>query len=193
MHARKLKQIYTFEEYIKLEERSSVKHEFHEGELYAMAGATKDHAQIITNLTAAIHPHLMKGSCRLYTNDIKVRIQSEFLDKSVYPDMVITCHKAELGGQEVSIRHPTLIIEVLSKSTALYDRTQKFDFYKNISEFQEYVLINQWEKRIEIFRKPKSDSKDWRHTVLLDEHECFFQSIKFTCELSAVYWGVEPK
>ncbi len=138
MLARKLTKTYSIEEYLKLENRSNIKHEFHNGELYAMAGGTVNHSTLTANILTELNNSLrkQKGSCRTHTSDMKIHIKDDQNnDHFVYPDVSITCDEKDHQNRD-RLNHPKLIVEVLSKSTELYDRSDKFELYKTLSPYK---------------------------------------------------------
>ena len=135
--------VYTFEEYLRREEKSVEKHEFYNGKIIKMPGGTDIHSEIATNVTTSIKIAVrpLPKKFRVYNSDLKIRIES--LNAGVYPDALVICEQPEYWeNRRDVITNPLLIVEVLSPSTQTYDRLGKFDLYKEISDFQEYVLIN---------------------------------------------------
>jgi Uma2 family endonuclease len=144
----------TVEEYLQLEEQSPIKHEYIDGQIYAMAGASDAHVTIAGNLFALLRNHIRGMSCRIYISDMKVRIES--LNRYYYPDILVTCDSRD---QETPLekRFPHLIIEVLSDSTEAFDRGDKFTDYQTLGSLQEYVLISTKRQRMECFRRTPED------------------------------------
>jgi Uma2 family endonuclease len=138
------------EEYLAAEATSPVKHEYRDGEIYAMAGGTDAHNQIAGNLYALLRANLRGSGCRTYFADVKARI--EVLNLFYYPDMMVTCDDRDLASSAVK-RHPCLIVEVLSDSTEAFDRGDKFTDYRQLESLQEYVLISQTRPQVEVFRR----------------------------------------
>ncbi|MEZ2237245.1 Uma2 family endonuclease [Microcoleus sp.] len=138
------------EEYLKLEELSPVKHEYIQGETYAMAGASDAHVTLSVNLVTLLRNHVRGSGCRVYMSDMKGRIESRNI--YYYPDVMVTCDERDKVFQFFK-RYPCLIIEVLSKGTEGFDRGDKFADYQELETLQEYVLINQKRQRVECFRR----------------------------------------
>lgn len=135
--------VYTFEEYLRREEKSVEKHEFYNGKIIKMPGGTDIHSEIAANVTTSIKSAVrpLPKKFRVYNSDLKIRIES--LNAGVYPDALVICEQPEYWeNRRDVITNPLLIVEVLSPSTQTYDRLGKFDLYKEISGFQEYVLIH---------------------------------------------------
>ncbi|HIK09260.1 MAG TPA: Uma2 family endonuclease [Oscillatoriaceae cyanobacterium M33_DOE_052] len=140
----------TPEEYLELEAQSAIKHEYIDGEVYAMAGTTDTHNTIALNLATLIRSHLRGTDCRVYFADIKAQIEKR--NCFYYPDLLVTCHPQDRETSTYK-RFPKLIIEVLSDSTEAFDRGDKFNDYQTLESLEEYVLVNTKHPRIEIFRR----------------------------------------
>ena len=140
----------TPEEYLQMEEQSPVKHEYINGQIYAMAGASDPHVTIALNLATLLRSHVRGSGCRVYISDMKASIES--LNRFYYADVMVTCDPRD---QETSAykRFPTLIVEVLSNSTEAFDRGDKFVDYQELESLREYVLINTKRQRVECFRR----------------------------------------
>lgn len=138
------------EDYLQLEAESLTKHEYIDGEAYAMAGASDVHVTIAGNVFALLRSHLRGSGCRVYIADMKVRIATR--NCFYYPDVMVTCDPQD---QETSTykQCPKLIVEVLSDSTEAFDRGDKFVDYQAIANLEEYVLINTRHQRVECFRR----------------------------------------
>lgn len=135
-------------EYLNLERASEVKHEYYGGEIFAMTGASKNHNRIVTSTLAALYTQLRERPCDVFPSDMRVKAHSGIL--FAYPDITVVCGSPEFEDVEVdTLLNPTLIIEVLSPSTEAYDRGKKFQHYRTIPSFQEYLLIAQDSVRIE--------------------------------------------
>ena len=139
----------TLAEFIAWEERQPSKHEFRDGSVYAMAGATDDHNQIVANLMAIIRPLLRGGPCRVYANDMM--LVTEY-PGSRYPDLLVTCDGRDAMDRRKK-HHPKLIIEVLSESTSGVDATDKLDEYQTIAALEEYVLVDSRKPSVRIYRR----------------------------------------
>jgi Uma2 family endonuclease len=143
---------YTYREYVLLEQESNVKHEFLDGRIYAMAGGTPDHAALQAAVLNLLFPHIRGGRCRSYTSDLRVRVLAAGL--ATYPDGTVVCGPRQLDPEDgISVTNPTLLVEVLSKSTEAYDRGEKFTHYKRIPSLRQYVLVSQMERRVEVWTR----------------------------------------
>ena len=132
----------TPEDYLKFERQSETKHEYFDGEIFAMTGASEKHNTISGNAFASLHTQLRKQPCSVYPSDMRVRTYSTV--HYTYPDISVVCGEAKFEDDEVdTLLNPTLIIEVLSPSTENYDRGKKFQHYRTLPSLQEYLLIAQ--------------------------------------------------
>jgi Uma2 family endonuclease len=139
----------TYEEYLRREASSPVKHEFRRGELFAMAGGTYEHGMIISNLVREVGNALKGKPCRVLESNMKVYIQAR--DESTYPDAMIVCGDPEFGSKgkdRTTILNPRVLIEVLSPSTQDYDKEGKFELYAELKSFEEYVVVSSDHARV---------------------------------------------
>ena len=171
------------EDYLEGEQVSPIKHEYRRGHVYAMVGAKKPHIVIATNLITLLGNHLEDSSCLVLTSDIKVRLEEA--NCYYYPDVAVTCDERDINSTDNFIRYPSLIIEVLSPSTAAFDRGEKFADYQTSPSLREYVLINQSEMSVECFRL--SESEGWVSQSYGLGDEVYFNSIDFRCDVAAIY------
>ncbi len=152
---------YTLDEYLTREARSLQKHEFYNGKIVRMAGAKARHNQIAANLTGALKYALrpLPRKFIVYNSDQKVYIESE--NVGVYPDALVVCEEPQFWrGREDLIVNPLLVIEVLSRSTASFDKSGKFLLYEQLPSFQEYVLVEQNYPRVESWFRTTEHSWD---------------------------------
>ena len=140
----------TQEEYLHLESTSQIKHEYLNGDVYAMAGASDGHVTVAGNLFALLRSHVRGRGCRVYMSDMKVRVAQR--NSFFYPDVFVTCEPRDSQTTHYK-RFPLLIVEVLSPSTEAFDRGEKFAAYQRLDSLQEYVLINTHKERVETFRR----------------------------------------
>ncbi len=156
--AKRLKLSYG--EYVARENASEMRHEFLDGEVFAMAGGTPEHSALIAAVTMAL-AQLRKGPCRAFVTELRTRIRASEHgpDVGTYPDIAIVCGPVLRDAEDpIAVVNPTVIIEVLSNSTEAYDRHGKFEHYKRLESLQEYVLVSQHEPLIERFSK---DARGW--------------------------------
>ena len=175
---------FTPEEYLELERHSQHKHEYQRGLVYAMSGAKKSHVKIVGNIYTLLANHLANSPCSVYVAEMKVRIESA--NCYYYPDISVTCNEIDLENDENDfILLPKLIIEVLSKSTERFDRTDKFTDYQQIPELQEYVLVSQDQIRVECFRKQAAG--EWQSQCYKLGDIVEIMSMDFTCPIEKIY------
>lgn len=175
----------TAEEYLAFERDAKDKHEFIGGRIVAMAGATDRHNVIASNAFGELYTQLKKTKCRAFASDMRVNAKR---GNYFYPDIVVTCgeRKFEDGKKDV-LTNPTVIIEVLSKSTKLKDRNEKFDSYIQLESLTDYVLIEQNSMRVEHFSKTAND--DWQVRIYTEANETtIFESISCRLTLAEIYF-----
>lgn len=149
------------EEYLAIERKAEYKSEYVDGVMYAMAGASERHNLIVGNVVASLHFPLRKTPCKVYPSDMKVRLPNA--RKFFYPDVSVVCGDARFADEERDVLlNPLLVVEVLSESTAAYDRGKKFQSYQQIESLQEYLLVTQDEFVIEHYVRQPDDK--WLYT-----------------------------
>ncbi|QFY89728.1 Uma2 family endonuclease [Magnetovirga frankeli] len=148
------------EDYLAGEQQSEIRHEYIDGQVYAMVGASDRHGLIVNALAFALTPAARRRGCQLFTSDMKVRLEIGGSSIFYYPDLLLSCDGDDRHAYFRS--SPCLIVEVLSESTQRVDRQEKFLSYRQIPSLQEYLLVAQDERRLECFRR----SRDWRGEIL---------------------------
>jgi len=143
------------EEYLRLEEKAAVRHEYVDGQIFEMSGATQRHSIIITNLVAKLDAFLEGTPCNVLSQGFKVRVASA--NCFYYPDIVISC--GESDDESVYTENPSLIVEVLSPSTASIDRREKRLNYAQIPSLTQYLIVHQRHKRVELYTR--RENGDW--------------------------------
>ena len=171
------------EDYLEGERVSPIKHEYRRGQVYAMVGAKKPHIIIAGNLVTLFNNHLDDTPCIVLNSDIKVRLEEA--DCYYYPDVAVTCDERDTNSTEDFILYPILVIEVLSPSTAAFDRGEKFADYQTSPSLREYVLINQSQMRVECFRL--EESGNWVSQTYEQGSEVGFARIDFRCDIASIY------
>ena len=152
--ARPARQPYSFDDYIELEASSTIKHEFFEGEVWAMAGGSPNHAAIAANMVRLLSLALIEKRCQVFNSDVRIRVKETGL--ATYPDVSVVCDKIELDPVDRkghTAINPTLLVEVLSPSTETYDRGEKLAHYKRIDALQEILLVAHDEHRVDLWRR----------------------------------------
>lgn len=171
------------DEYLQLEATSETKHEYRDGEAYAMAGTTDAHNTIAINLVTLIRSHLRGSNCRVYFADVKARLEE--CNCYYYPDLMVTCDPRDAETTTYK-RYPKLIIEVLSDSTEAFDRGDKFIDYQTLDSLQEYVLISTKQQRVDCYRRTEEGL--WLFQFYAPSHNTFhLTSLEFKAELTNLY------
>jgi Uma2 family endonuclease len=173
-------------EYLEFERKSESKHEFIDGEVFAMSGASRAHNLICVNLSRRISNQLDGKNCEVYASDMRVKISAR---QYVYPDVIVVCGEAKLSDDKFdNLLNPTIIIEVLSDSTEAYDRGTKFKNYRKLDSLQEYILIAQDKPSIERFvRQPNGTWNISANDTEGLESSVELTSIGCTLHLTEVY------
>jgi len=152
----------TEEQYLAIERAAEFKSEFHDGQMYAMAGGSPTHAFLATAISALLHSRVPAG-CRTFNSDLRIRVPAAGL--YTYADCGVVCGDLELSSDQKDVLlNPLLIVEVLSPSTENYDRGKKFEMYRSIPSFSEYLHINQDRHYVEHYSR--QDDGSW----LLRDH-----------------------
>lgn len=174
-------------EYLALDLASEVKHEFVNGEAWAMAGGTLAHSLIANNVGGELRSRLRGKPCRAYQSDLRVHVAETGL--YAYPDVTVVCGSPKRHpNDDRSVLNPRVIFEVLSESTAHHDRGAKFRHYRRIPELAEYVLVTSEERLVERYRR--LDSGEW----VLTEHtdgEVELTTLGISLPLDEIYEGVD--
>lgn len=168
---------YTPEEYLALERQAQCKSEYYAGEIFAMAGASRWHNLIVTNVLRELSLQLKGRPCTTYPSDMRVKVSPTGL--YTYPDVTVVCGEAQFeDNQQDTLLNPTLIVEVFSESTEAYDRGGKFAHYRKLTSLMEYVLITQTKPHIEHYlRQPDnrwllSEADSLHDTIHLPSIDC---------------------
>lgn len=184
MGAEKLKNIE--EEYFELQRNSEEKYELHNGTIVAMSGGTKRHSAITANVSSELRNMLKGKKCQVFSSDLTVSVRQK--NSYYHPDCTVVCGDIKVDDS-IAESNPTVIIEVLSESTELFDRTEKFYAYQTLDSLQEYVLISQKKPMIEIFTRTESDFWLLRSENQLDG-KIMLNSIQVELDLSEIYGNV---
>jgi Uma2 family endonuclease len=146
------KRVWTAQEYLAWERQQPTRHEFFQGEVFAMSGATREHNLLVVNITAELRNALRKRPCETYPSDMRVKVPTTGL--YTYPDASVVCGKPEFeDGSLDTLLNPLVLVEVLSDSSERYDRGKKFEQYRSIPSLTDYVLVSQEYVLVEHFRR----------------------------------------
>jgi Uma2 family endonuclease len=174
----------TYAEYLTFEEASVEKHELLNGEVFAMAGGTLEHAALAVAFSAALVKALGDRPCRVFSSDLRVRIHATGL--TTYPDLSVACGKAEVDAEDShALVSPVLIVEVLSDSSEAYDRGEKAAHYRHIPSLKEYALVSQHGPRIEVFRR--NEAGRWELYEYERGSSCELASVGVSLSVDDVY------
>jgi Uma2 family endonuclease len=149
----------SFEEYLKLEEHSEVRHEFVDGYMFAMAGVTDHHNRLTNRINRLVFDAAEALGCEVFIADMLVKTPN---DKGYYPDLFLTCKEVSDGSRFK--RFPCWVVEVLSDSTESIDRGEKLHNYRTIPTLQAYILVSQDQRLVEVYRRLDDDT--WRYETL---------------------------
>ena len=164
---------------------SDVRHEFVEGEVFAMTGTTRQRNEVVMNLVMQLRPALNDTPCRVFAVDIKVRVEAA--NAYFYPDLVITCSEKDLdvNGPAV-LTEPSVIIEVSSPSTAEYDVAGKFSRYRMLPSLKEYIIVAPLSHGATVFRK--QDNGHWE--VISEMTHLNIGALDFSCSFAELFANV---
>lgn len=172
-------------EYLEFERKSEERHEYFDGEIFAMSGAKRNHNKIVGNLSGLVWQHLKGKDCEFYPTDMRVFVPQTGL--YTYLDLVVVCGEPQFQDDVFdTLLNPVLLIEVLSDSTESYDRGKKFQHYRSVESLREYVLVAQNEARIEKYVKTGDGFWLLSEAVGL-ESEIGFESIECRIRLAEVF------
>ncbi len=182
---------YTPEEYLALEEKAPVKSEYFQGRIYQMTGASFKHNVITANLSGLLYQSLNRNTCQHFIGDMRLLVKTNGL--YTYPDVMVVCGPVDLAaGPLETLTNPLLIIEVLSDSTAEYDRTDKFELYKGLESLQNYVLVDQHRAYIQVFRRLENEPRLWALESFSGlESQAYFPALELRLDLADIYNRVE--
>ena len=155
---------YTYAQYVALEQRSDTKHEFLDGEIYAMAGGSEDHSALAAEIIGILVGAVGDRPCRVHTSDLRVYVEQTGL--ATFPDASVICGPLEqhTPSPEATALNPTLLVEVTSDSSEEFDTTTKRDAYKTIPSLKEYVVVSHHERRVVVHRR---DGDAWTTHVAI--------------------------
>ena len=179
-------QLYTIPEYLALEARTGIKHEYHAGVVTAMAGGTPEHARVTLRAGFLLEQHLKGKPCKPFSSDLKVKAGG----KTFYPDVSVVCPPVRRDDEMTdAITNPRVIIEVLSESTENYDRVEKFAFYRENPELIHFVLI--YPNRMEAVHYRRTGATTWNLEFLGGDSTLRLASIECEIPVAEFYEGLE--
>lgn len=172
-------------EYLEWEAQQPEKYEYFQGEVYAMVGACDAHVTVALNIASLLRNHLRGTPCRVYISDMKLRVEAA--DTYFYPDVFVSCSAAD-HQKNLYKSEPSLIVEVLSDSTAAYDRGAKFGAYRRLESLKEYLLIDPSAFTVELFRRGEDNL--WVLHPLENKGELELTSVGMRITGDALFEGV---
>ncbi|MEM1250976.1 MAG: Uma2 family endonuclease [Cyanobacteria bacterium P01_H01_bin.21] len=171
------------QEYLALEHENAIRHEYRQGLVYAMAGGSDDHSRIAINFLTVLNLYLRDGTCQFFSGNVKVNYADDFF---YYPDAFVTCDPRDREDRYVK-RYPKLVTEVLSPSTADFDRGDKFKDYAFLASLEEYVLIDQ--NRMQVECRHRVGGQQWENIIYSIGERVTFKSIGLELPIEELYRG----
>jgi len=178
----------TWEEYLAREREAETKSEFYDGEVFAMAGGTRRHSVIATNVSAELRDALRDRPCETYNSDMRVRCPNGL---GTYPDVSVACEPMFEDTREDTLLNPSVIVEVLSPSTEAWDRGAKFKAYRGLASLREYLLVSQDERLVEQYVR-QSEFDRWLLTTCSESGESIqLPTLDVTLALDDIYARID--
>lgn len=178
--------MFTFDDYVELEANSTIKHEFLDGQVWAMSGGSPDHAAIAAAVIGMLRQALAGQRCRVFTSDLRIRVVTTGL--ASYPDASVICGAVELDPDDRkghTAVNPTLLVEVLSPSTENYDRGEKLAHYKRIPSLREVMLLAHDEHRVDLWRRV---GDHWTQLTFGSEDTVKLESVACSLRVADLYF-----
>jgi Uma2 family endonuclease len=179
---------YSYADYLALEGAANTKHEYLDGEIYAMTSGTPEHAALAVAVSGELFAQLRGGPCRVYSSDLRVRVLETGL--ATYPDVTVLCGPVERDPDSpTTVVNPTLVVEVTSDGTEDYDCGEKPAHYMKVPSLREVVLISHSARRVEVFRR---EDGGWQHRTFTPPARAALTSVGCELDVGAIYrthWG----
>ncbi len=175
------------EEYLAFEEKSKIRHEYMDGEIFSMAGGTRKHSLAGTNISTELSLQLRETDCEVHAGELRIRVRD---GHNVYPDVAVACGDILTADDDKTLLNPTVVFEVLSKSTEKRDRGDKAEDYYRLESLKDYVLVSQYRVRVEHFSRQKNN--EWTLKIYEDlEDVVELKSINCTVPLKLIYLKIK--
>ena len=175
---------HTFRDYLAHEEASNTKHEYLDGQIYAMAGGTPEHSALIASVTTHLSNQVRGGHCRVHMSDLRIRVVGTGL--ATYPDVAVVCGVWERDPEDSrTILNPTVIVEVSSPSTEAYDRGEKLEHYKRIPSLRACLLVAHDRREIELWTRDGSEA--WKRSLVVSGQVAEIAAASARLDVDAVY------
>ncbi len=185
-----IKKYYTYDEYIQILRQSDVRYEYFDGEIFAMAGGSLNHSDITYNLARCFNDVFRKRGCRCFQEGVMLELQPN--DKYAFPDILLTCNEEDVNA-DYEVKHPLLIVEVLSPTTEKFDRNKKEMYYRRLSSLRYYLLVSQYEPLVHLYSRNKAtalfDIKDYNDI----SDVIVFPGLDFSLSLQEIYDNIRFK
>ena len=183
-HAARPGHRYSFEDYLAVERASTIRHEYLDGEIYAMAGGTPEHAALSMAVGTALSNSLRGGPCRVFSSDLGVRVRATGL--ATYPDATVVCGSVERDPESrFAVTNPSVLVEVTSEATEDYDRGEKLEHYQQIPALRACVFVSHREARIDVIYR--MDNGNWGRAVAGAGESAELPGIGCSLEVDAIY------
>jgi len=180
---------YSIEEYLEIEKSASEKHEYFQGEIFAMSGAKLEHNIVSRNLLVALSNKLKGKPCKPFGSNLRIHIEKNSL--FTYPDISVFCEDVQtLNDDKANALNPTLIIEVLSLSTRSYDLGEKFSLYRSVPTLKEYVAVDPLKVYIEVHFINNNNNWELREYKDISD-DIYLPSLQMSLRISEIYEGIE--
>ena len=175
---------HTFRDYLAHEEASNTKHEYLDGQIYAMAGGTPEHSALIASVTTHLSNQVRGGHCRVHMSDLRIRVVGTGL--ATYPDVAVVCGVWERDPEDArTILNPAVIVEVSSPSTEAYDRGEKLEHYKRIPSLRACLLVAHDRREIELWTRDGSEA--WKRSLVVSGQVAEIAAASARLDVDAVY------
>ncbi len=180
--------ILTPEQYLEIERKAEYKSEYFGGEMFAMAGASREHCLLSGSLVAILYPQFQTRSCEIYASDMRVRVTRTGLH--TYPDVIVVCGQPRFTDDVVdTLLNPTFLAEVLSPGTEAYDRGRKFEHYRSLESLSEYLLVAQDRMHADLYTRQPDGSWVLREARQMDD-TLELRSIACHISMADLYSGI---
>jgi len=176
---------YTYAEYVALELRSPTKHEFLDGEIYAMAGGSEEHSALAAEVLRALGNAMGELPCRVHTSDLRIYVEAVGL--STFPDGAVVCGPLEQHkpSPDATALNPSVLLEVTSDSSEEYDTGAKFDAYRTLPSLRDYILVSHRERRITVHHR--DGHGEWTTRVAINGGRVLVESLRATLLVDEIY------
>lgn len=190
--------IMSEQEYLAFEEKSKIRHEYMDGEIFSMAGGTRKHSLARTNISTELSLQVRETDCEVHAGELRIRVRN---GHNVYPDVAVACGDILTADDDKTLLNPIVVFEVLSKSTEKRDRGEKAEDYYKLNSLQDYVLVSQYRVRVEHFSRQKNNEwilkiyEDLKDVVELKSINCkiSLKLIYLKIKISSLKLGEEKK